>query len=113
MVIVKDQSSHLVYLNIMHKITNLWNFELNWSSKLKDNKERKNTLVTRSIGFHLLDFETSTSNSKGFEIKLFVNNFFLENYINSEGAVAHNVLYHQPLPITRYQVRFYPYNQFE
>ena len=26
---VKDQSSHLMYLNIMHKITNLWKFELN------------------------------------------------------------------------------------
>ena len=29
--------------------------------------------------------------------------FFLENY---EGAVSHNVLYHQPLPITRHQERF-------
>ena len=44
MVIVKDQSSHLVYLN-MHKITNLWKFELISSSKLRDNNERKNTLV--------------------------------------------------------------------
>ena len=32
----------------MPKITNLWKFELNWSSKLRDNNERKNTLVTRS-----------------------------------------------------------------
>ena len=32
----------------MHKITNLWKFELNRSSKLRDNNERKNTLVTRS-----------------------------------------------------------------
>ena len=32
----------------MHKITNLWTFELNWSSNLRDNNERKNTLVTRS-----------------------------------------------------------------
>ena len=31
----------------MHKITNLWTFELNWPSKLQDNYERKNTLVTR------------------------------------------------------------------
>ena len=31
--IVKDQSSYLVY-PMMHKITNLWNLELNnWSSK--------------------------------------------------------------------------------
>ena len=41
LVIVKDQSSHLVYLNIMHKITNLWKFELDWSSELRDNYERK------------------------------------------------------------------------
>ena len=32
----------------MHKITNLWKFHLNWSSKLRDNNERTNTLVTRS-----------------------------------------------------------------
>ena len=32
----------------MHKITNLWKFELNRSSKLRDNNERKITLVTRS-----------------------------------------------------------------
>ena len=27
------------------------------------------------------------------------NYFFLENYVTSEGAVSHNVLYYQPLPI--------------
>ena len=35
----------------MHKITNLLKFGLNWSSKLRDNYERKklkNTLATRS-----------------------------------------------------------------
>ena len=32
--------------------------------------------------------------------------FFLENYITSEGAISHNVLYYQELPITRYQVKF-------
>ena len=31
----------------MHNITNLWKFELNGSSKLRDNNEKKNTLVTR------------------------------------------------------------------
>ena len=34
------------------------------------------------------------------------NYFFLENYGTLEGAVSHNVLYHQPLPITRHQVDF-------
>ena len=31
------------------------------------------------------------------------NYFFLENNGTSEGAVSHNVLYHQPLPITHHQ----------
>ena len=35
------------------------------------------------------------------------NYFFLQNYVTSEGTVSHNVLFYQPLPITRYQVRFY------
>ena len=58
----------------------------------------------------MLDFETS--NSK-LEIKFVENYFFLENYVTSEGAVSHNVLYHQSLPNTRYQVRFYVNNYFE
>ena len=41
------------------------------------------------------------------------NYFFLENYGTSEGAVSHNVLYYQPLPITRYKVRFYANHYFE
>ena len=41
------------------------------------------------------------------------NYFLLENYDTSEGAVSHNVLYHQPLPITRHQERFYANNYFE
>ena len=36
----------------------------------------------------------------GLEIKLVENNFFLKNYLTSEEAVSHNVLYYQPLPIT-------------
>ena len=32
----------------MHKITNLWKFELSRSSNLRDKNERKNTLVTQS-----------------------------------------------------------------
>ena len=38
---------------------------------------------------------------------------FLENYSTSEGAVSHNVVYYQPLPISLYQVRFYANNYFE
>ena len=36
--------------------------------------------------------------------------FFLENYITSEEAVSHNVLYYQPLPVTHYQVSFFADN---
>ena len=32
----------------IHKITNLWKFELGWSSKLRDNNGRKDTLVTQT-----------------------------------------------------------------
>ena len=40
-------------------------------------------------------------------------NYFFENYVISEGAVSHYVLFHQPLPITRHQERFYANNYFE
>ena len=51
----------------------------------------------------MVDFETSSSITWGLEIKFVENYFFLQNYGTSEGAVSHNVLYHQPLPITRNQ----------
>ena len=37
----------------------------------------------------------------------------LESYVTSKGAISHNGLYYQQLPITRYQVRFYANNYFE
>ena len=46
-------------------------------------------------------------------MKFVENYFFLENYITSEGAVSHKVLYYQPLPITRCQERFYANNYFK
>ena len=46
----------------MHKITNLWKFELDWSSELRDNYERKKTpLSHKVVCFQMLDFETSNS----------------------------------------------------
>ena len=41
------------------------------------------------------------------------NYLFLENYVTSEGAVSHNVVYYQQLLITRNQVSFYAHNYFE
>ena len=49
----------------------------------------------------------------GLKIKVLENYFFLENYVTSVEAVSHYVLYHQPLPITRYQVRLYADEYFE
>ena len=60
--------------------------------------KEKNTFVTRSCV--LSDAQM-------------LNNFFLENYITSDGAVSHHVLYYQPLPLTHYQERFYANNYFE
>ena len=98
----------------MHKITNLWKFELNRSSKLLDNNERKkNTLVTRSCVLSDAWFRDLKFLVLGLEIKFVENYFFLKNYGTSEGAVSHNVLYHQPLPNTRHQERFYANNYFE
>ena len=41
------------------------------------------------------------------------NYFFLKNYVTSEGAVFHNVLYYKQLPIACYQVSFDDNNYFE
>ena len=41
------------------------------------------------------------------------NYFFLKNYVTSEGAISHNILYYQQLPIAYYQVSFYANNYFE
>ena len=74
-------------------------------------KERKQNLSHEVVCFHILDFETlnyNVSKSNSWRITS-----FLENYVTSEGAVYHIVLYYQPLPITRNQERFYVDNYFE
>ena len=49
------------------------------------------TLLSHEVGcFQMLEIK----------FKYFVENyFFLENYVTSEGAVSHNVLYYQQLSI--------------
>ena len=42
-----------------------------------------------------------------------VLNLRSRNQIRGKLLLSHNVLYHQPLPITRHQVRFYANNYFE
>ena len=62
----------------------------------------------------MLGFVTSKSNSEVSKSDILVENyFFVDNYVTSEGAVAHNVLYYQQLSIARYQVCFYANNYFE
>ena len=48
----------------MHKIINLWKFELNWSWKLPDNNERKTPLSHEVVCIEMVDFETSNSKSE-------------------------------------------------
>ena len=71
--------------------------------------KEKTPLSHGIVFFQMLDFETSNSKSEVSKS----NYFFLENYITLEGAVSHNVLYYQPIPITRYQERFSANNVFE
>ena len=62
--------------------------------------EEKTPLSHEVVCFQMLDFETSKSNSevsKSNSNILVENYFFLENYITSEGAVSHNVLYYHKL----------------
>ena len=47
-----------------HKITNLLNFEVNWSLKLQNNNERKTPSSHQVVCFQMLDFETSKSHSE-------------------------------------------------
>ena len=76
--------------------------------------KEKTPLSHEVVCFVMLDFETSNSKKIwGLKIKFEENYFFLKNYVTSEGAISHNVLYYQPLHITRYQVRFYANNYFE
>ena len=67
--------------------------------------KEKNTLVTRRCVLSDAWFWDLKFYIWGLETKFVENYLFLENYSTSEGAVAHNVLYYHPLPITRYQAK--------
>ena len=74
--------------------------------------KEKTPLSHEVVCFQMLDFETSNSKLRSrnqIRGKLLLS----RKLLTSEGAVSHNVLYYQPLPITRYQVRFYANNYFE
>ena len=72
------------------------------------------TPLSNEVGcFQMLDFETSKYNSEVSKSNSWKITSFLKNYVTSEGAISHNVLYYQQLPITRYKVRFYANNYLE
>ena len=72
--------------------------------------KEKTPLSHEVVCFQMLDFETSNSKSEVSKSNSWKITSFSKT---SEGAVSHNVLYYQQLPITRYQVRFYANNYFE
>ena len=87
----------------MHKIANLWKFELNIGRRSCEIiTEEKTPLSHEVVCFHImLDFGPQMLFS-GLEIKfkyLIESCSFLENYVTSEGAASHNVLYYQQLSI--------------
>ena len=54
-----------------------------------------------------LKINSEVSKSQSVLVK---NYFFLKNYVTSEGAVSHNILYYQQVSIARNQVSFYANN---
>ena len=109
----------------MHKITNMCTVELNWSSKLRDNYERKKPCHTTLCAFRCLN-STPQNQILRFQnqIQIFQRNyFFLKNHVTSEhggglppcseGAISHNVLYYQHLSVDRLTSHFYAHNYFE
>ena len=67
-------------------------------------------MVTQSAWFRDLKFQIWW----GLNIKFVENYFsFSKLYVTSEGAVSHDVLYHQLLPITRNRERFDDNSYFE
>ena len=111
-IIVKDQSSHLLYLNICTKQQICENLNSMGSQNCEINNGRKNTLVTRSCVLSDAWFRDLKINFWGLSIKFKYFYFFLENFVTSEGAVSHNVLYYQQLSIACYQLSFYANNYF-
>ena len=62
--------------------------------------EEKKTLSHKLCAFKMFDLETSKSKSEvlNSNSKILVRKyFFLKNYVTSEGAASHNVLYYQQL----------------
>ena len=93
----------------MHKTTNLWTFLIKVIEVARDKWKKKRPFCTILCAFRCLK---NASFLKTFNIWV-RNHLFLKNFVTSEGAVFHNVLYYQQLSIPHYQVSFYANNRFE
>ena len=90
--IVKYQYSHIGVSQRMHETTNMWKLR----TELQENSERKTTLILLHINCCAFQMNKSGS-SAGIDL-------FLKTTLIETGAVCHNLVYHQQLPIAHYQV---------
>ena len=115
--IPKYQSTNSVYmyLNIWYiKITNLRKIWTQLVVKVaREEWSTKKNLVAQPVCFQM-PWIRDLSWGLEFNLNILVRNyFFLKNYVTSEGAVSHNVLYYQQLSIARCQVSIYANNYLE
>ena len=82
LIIVKYQSSHLVYFNNSYKITNL-QIELKWSSKLRETNGRKTPF--KLCAFRCLNSRPQLHGLEFISNILVRNYFFLKNYTLLQG----------------------------
>ena len=68
-------------------------------------------LISRTPNL-ILRSQNSKPNSEVTKSKVWKITAFSKNYVTSEGAASHNVLYYQTLPITCHQEGFYANNYF-
>ena len=83
-------------LKLLHNVTNLWKFGLNWSSicYVQENNERKNTFVAQYVRFQI------HNNWLHLEVLYFLSGKF-PNQVTLEGVVSHNVFYYRQLLVTK------------
>ena len=82
------------YYFCMHKITTLWIFSLNWSSKLQEKIERQKIPLLHN----LVCFQMAKSLNWSILLLEWENYISLKTTYTSEGAVSHNMLYYQTAP---------------
>ena len=95
--------------------TNLWKFELNRSSKLRDNnKRKKHPCQTKLCAFRCLILRPKILNLRSRNQilgKLLLSS--KTTWLQRELFLTMFYIYYQPQHITRYQERFYANNYFE